>query len=294
MVSHTQRAIALLMDMAEQGEINPWDVQVVAVIDRFLAELDLETPSLNSPPDPNPGHSSALYESNLSASGQAFLYASMLVLLKADTLAQMDQETENLDEEDLPLEAWEDNDRLESGLPKNLERHLKRRAVAHPPLQRPVTLGDLVEQLELMATALETRAPHPKPRRPKRPSAKQASQAINQLSQQENPAAIVDQLGQFLEEHWSNLVTSDPWLDFETLVRAWQDHLALVQAIVPKPPPDRVGIFWALLLLAAQSRCELRQSDFYGTLHLRVLTPQPLTRPDHSSNLVPFPIAASS
>ncbi|MGL5033558.1 MAG: segregation/condensation protein A, partial [Microcystaceae cyanobacterium] len=29
-------AIATLIDLAEQGHINPWDVSVIEVIDRFL------------------------------------------------------------------------------------------------------------------------------------------------------------------------------------------------------------------------------------------------------------------
>ena len=36
-----QRAIANLIDSAEKGEIDPWDVPVIDVIDRFLDELGL-------------------------------------------------------------------------------------------------------------------------------------------------------------------------------------------------------------------------------------------------------------
>ena len=39
-VSLAQSAIAFLIDLAEQGEIDPWDVQVIDVIDRFLKTLD--------------------------------------------------------------------------------------------------------------------------------------------------------------------------------------------------------------------------------------------------------------
>ncbi len=38
-LSLAQNAIALLIDLAERGEINPWDVQVIEVIDRFLSKL---------------------------------------------------------------------------------------------------------------------------------------------------------------------------------------------------------------------------------------------------------------
>jgi segregation and condensation protein A len=34
---------------------------------------------------------------------------------------------------------------------------------------------------------------------------------------------------------------------------------------------DRVGIFWALLLLSAQSKVELLQEEFYQDLKIRAL-----------------------
>ena len=95
MVSPAQRAIAILIDLAEQGEIDPWDVQVVQVIDRFLAEIQFDPVSSAMEGD------SFGYEANLSESGQAFLYASMLVLLKADTLARVEFTPIEPEEEDL-------------------------------------------------------------------------------------------------------------------------------------------------------------------------------------------------
>ncbi|NEO02274.1 MAG: segregation/condensation protein A, partial [Moorea sp. SIO3I7] len=32
-------AIAILIDVAQRGEIDPWDVQVIDVIDRYLSTL---------------------------------------------------------------------------------------------------------------------------------------------------------------------------------------------------------------------------------------------------------------
>ena len=37
--SLAQNAIALLIDLAERGEIDPWDVKVIDVVDRFLSQL---------------------------------------------------------------------------------------------------------------------------------------------------------------------------------------------------------------------------------------------------------------
>lgn len=263
MVSPAQRAIAILIDLAEQGEIDPWDVQVVEVIDRFLAEIEFN-PVMSEAWDTSP------YEANLSESGQAFLYASMLVLLKAETLARIELPQGQLEEGlDSPEEFPENFPDNVIPLPRNLERRLRRRAVANPPLQRPVSLGELIEQLELMAEMLETPPSRPKARRPKPASEKQTTQAINQLSHHENPAELANPIGVFLESHWLRLAGGKDWLDFEDLVEAWGGE-ARGGEIWGHSRGDRVGVFWALLLLSAQSKVELEQEGLYQSLKIRL------------------------
>jgi segregation and condensation protein A len=46
---------------------------------------------------------------------------------------------------------------------------------------------------------------------------------------------------------------------------------AVLEAAEPKSS-DRVGVFWALLLLSAQSKVELYQEEFYQDLKIRALT----------------------
>lgn len=73
--------IETLMNLAQQGEIDPWDVQVIDVIDRFLNELGINEYGDN------------IYEqATLPRSGQAFLWASMLVRFKADSLEQLERD----------------------------------------------------------------------------------------------------------------------------------------------------------------------------------------------------------
>jgi segregation and condensation protein A len=86
-------------------------------------------------------------------------------------------------------------------------------------------------------------------------------------------------LAQFLTDQWSDLQPNQGWLDFELLLEFW------TQAIAYHPPgdahptthsdsttQDRVGIFWALLLLASQSKVELAQEVFYQDLKVRILS----------------------
>ncbi len=263
MVSPAQRAISLLIDMAEQGEIDPWNVNVIDVIDRFLEELQLKdlsgyfTRSQGS-------FGRNRYEADLSESGQAFLYASMLVLLKADTLVQ--QEEQQPEEELVEDLSLADADTNVIPLPNHLERQLRRRAVARPPQSRRVTLAELIEQLELMAAAMELpTVPRPKSRvRPQ--SKRQAIRAISQLAHQENLAEMAASLGEFIEEGWTELpVCANGWFDFDDLVAVWHKspHNTFSKTL------DRVGVFWALLFLSAQGKVELMQREFYQRLELR-------------------------
>ncbi|UZQ54743.1 segregation/condensation protein A [Trichothermofontia sichuanensis B231] len=254
--SLAQSAIAVLIDLAERGEIDPWDVQVIEVIDRVLAEL-----ASRITPDPSG------YEANLSQSGQVFLYASMLILLKAERLAALESQAD-VDEPEV-LECFDSNSF--SGVERltNLETYLRRRASAPPPARRRVTLQELIDQLNLMAAAMEARPAPVRSPRPKPQSRRQALRAISQLAHQENLAEVAIALEQFLDYCWSNLAASEEGLAFEQLVEHWTAFASALPAPTPAPPHnghDRVGAFWALLLLSAQSRVELSQEEFYGDL----------------------------
>lgn len=263
-VALAQDAIALLIDLAERGEIDPWDVKVIDVIDRFLTDLD-----------PFERAGQELYDANLSQSGQAFLYASMLLLLKADTLAQ----AEVIDTTDDTADAAEFLD-LEgmagaAPLPPFLERQLSRRAVAQPPRKRRVTLRELIAQLQTIAAALENQPARSRTRRPQSQSRKQAIRAIAQLAHQENLSEMAAALEQFFAEHWSNTEHAQSWLEFDLLLDLWTQIQAADQTIDPTSHPspnhERVGVFWALLLLSAQSKVELVQAEFYQDLKIRLL-----------------------
>ncbi len=232
-------AITLLINLAQQGEIDPWNVQVVEVLDRFLNELTFQD------------------SQELAPSGQAFLYASMLVLFKAETLVaneeEQDEGVEQLFLEDAPL--------MSDGLPSPLENCLQRRSAAVPPSQRRVTLPELIQQLELMAEMAERQSNRPRVRKVRRTPRSQAAKAIAQLAHQENLSEVAEEIEVILSG-----VGSDPgWLDIEYLLQ-FKD--------------DPVGVFWALLLLCSQSKVELEQSEFYRDLRLRPLCPDRFTVSD--------------
>jgi segregation and condensation protein A len=258
--SLADNAIDLLIELAESGEIDPWDVKVIEVIDRFLSKLQPERS-----PEQLSNVGRAPYEADLSESGQAFLYASMLLLLKADSLARLEaeQEIEVLEEAELDVDL--------NVLPRNLERRIRRRAVAPAAPNRRVTLQELIAQLNLISSAMTDQKPRRVPlRRPRPQSQRQAIRAIAQLAHQENLLEVAAALDQFLTQYWEDLNQSQDWLDFEVLLQLWTKAQPDSSSVTPTVH-DRVGAFWALLFLSAQSKVELAQEEFYQDLQVRSL-----------------------
>jgi len=260
-VTPAQEAIANLINLAEKGEIDPWDVPVISIIDRFLAELGLmgETETTQQ-------------EADLPRSGQAFLWASMLVLFKADSLNQIEEELVDLDADDFfEEEIFLDPERRR--LPANLEQHLRRRTSVQPIGKRRVTLQELIEQLEHIAAEIEAVATDGSPRRSKR-SRSAAIKAIAQLAHNENLTELAAQLENFLHHNLQHLAADKDYVDWEKLLQRWQVKETAKETAVEAEPhldTDRAGVFWALLLLSAQSKVELFQEEFYQDLSIRPL-----------------------
>ncbi|WP_295621374.1 ScpA family protein [Chamaesiphon sp. GL140_3_metabinner_50] len=248
-----QMGIAMLIDLAQRGEIDPWDVKVIDAIDLHLSKLPLQA-------DASLAHKQA----NLSQSGQAFLWAAMLVLLKAQSLEQSQTQGEDFDfiEEDLDFEPIST-----SGLPRNLERHIRRRLTSPPPRTRPVTLQDLIQQLSQIAEKIAKPTARHRPLRGKIMSVKQATQTIVGLAHDENLTEMAALVSEFLVNYTSE---TELWT-LEELVELWSNKFPPAPGQTFGENHDRVGVFWALLLLSAQSKVELHQTDFYQTLTIRRL-----------------------
>jgi segregation and condensation protein A len=262
-----KEAIAILIDMAQNGEVDPWDVDPIAAIDRFLNELGL----IDNP------ETSDRY-ADLPQSGQAFLWASMLVLLKADTLDLLQQE-EPLEEELelLDFDELPEGDRQLS-LPLHLERHIRRRAAAPPPKRRKVTLQELIDQLEQISAELETvSASVSKSTTTYHRSRRETVKAIAALAHDENLTEVASLLEKFLSSNFPVLTLERDGVDLDRLLELWVQKTVSDRSqtdsnhSAPTPKGERVGVFWALLLLSAQSKVELYQQEFYQDLKIKPL-----------------------
>ena len=231
--SLAEEAISLLLELAERGEIDPWDVQVIDVIDRFLLQL---APTANT--------------RDLSESAQAFLYASMLVYLKAIALAETEEEEEEADAFD---EAPWDGD-IDPLPPIPLEQTLKPRPVARISRTRPVTLKEIIAQLQVLEDAAKHQEGRPKRSRRTAIAKGERITSIAQLSHPENLAEIVAMLEPILAGNWQHSSS----IEIQVLLSRHQEKHPGKASIA--------SIFWALLMMASRSQVHLKQEEFYGDL----------------------------
>ena len=278
-------AIRLLQDAAQQGDLDPWDVDVIAVIDGFLDQLKqrIEVPRQVEEALKRRGGS---YERDLADSSEAFLAASVLVGLKAEVLEAStfppQPEVEEMFEAEFADQGWLDPS---FDIPRHPERHLQRRPVAPPPLRRPVTLGELIEQLESIAEQLESDELDMRRRqRQKRYSNKEAIAQVAALAHREKLPETTAAMGVFLNG-WEAALQ---WVNFEQLVVQWND---IADEDLDK---DRVGVFWALLFLSSQGQVELEQMDsLHGPIRLkRLLAPGTMAQMPLTSLDVPAVLPA--
>ena len=248
--SGARLAIRLLQDAAERGDIDPWDVDVIPVVDGFLDQLKqrIEIPKKIAQHFSKNGGS---YEIDLAQSSEAFLAASVLVGLKAEVLESemfpIDSELEDSGF-DFGEQGWLDES---FALPSRPEKHLLRRPVAPPPFRRPVTLGELINQLENIAESLKNDELRTRRRlRQKKLSDREVIAQVSSLAHREKLPETTAALAIFLND-WEQALH---WIDFELLVEKWGESSASKDL-----DTDRVGIFWALLFLCSQGKVEIDQ-----------------------------------
>ena len=131
-----EEPVAILVGMAERGEIDPWKIDIVEVTDRFLSELERQK---------------AL---DLRISGRTLFFASLLLRMKSEYL--LEPEVDEADEEAFDLdddeaEGWGANDEPFAGEPiARLEAEIHRRLERKRLRKRPETLFDLITVLRYM------------------------------------------------------------------------------------------------------------------------------------------------
>lgn len=117
--------VEVLVQLAEDGEIDPWDIDIVEVTDKFLERID---------------------NADLGSSGRALFYASVLLRMKGDAMLREDDD----EPEPEPWEAMLEGGEIEepmgdpfSALEQEMDRRLERKRARG----MPQTLDELVRDL---------------------------------------------------------------------------------------------------------------------------------------------------
>jgi len=118
--------VEVLVQLAEDGEIDPWDIDVVRVTDKFL---------------------DALEEADLRTSGRALFYASVLVRMKSDAMLEDDEPEDDAFEEADPWQEPLGDDELDVDPFDQLDAEMDRRLERKRARGMPQTLDELVHEL---------------------------------------------------------------------------------------------------------------------------------------------------
>ena len=232
--------IEILIKLAESGDIDPKNIDIIDVTDKFLKAI------------------AAAPKENLRQSGRILFHASVLLRMKAEALlaaasAELDVGGDDFIDFDEDLLAM-DTDQPRQITLKDLEKALVRRTNNKQNRQRKVTLQQLIDALK-DAEKLE------KERLEKRPRQRIQTDGyidvrdvddILELAHDEDIEVTIARVDQLLEE---SIKIGD------TL-----SLLKLIRMLGPKS--DWVDAFLAILFLSNAGKIVLEQEEFYGPVQI--------------------------
>jgi segregation and condensation protein A len=128
-----EEPVEILVQLAERGEIDPWNIDIVDVTDRFLDELERRK------------------EIDLRVSGRTLFYAATLLRMKSEYLDEVPDEDAEEDESSLFDEGFDFDGEFaegEAGPIERLEREIRRRLDRKRLRKSPVTLFELITELK--------------------------------------------------------------------------------------------------------------------------------------------------
>ena len=242
--------IELLVQLAEEGEIDPWNIDIVHVTDEFLDRLD---------------------RGDLRASARALFYASVLLRMKSDVLLAPPEPEEPEPE---PWEAgWEDDEPWDdpdapigdplAGLEHELDRRLDRKRARGSPQ----TLDELVRELrevERDSWWKESRTydTSESPRGFRRGTQTLDYRASDDLRMEDEPTEE-DVTGTAHAEHIEEVIDA-VWAALAPHYEAGREEVLFEE--VSTAGGSRAETFLGLLFLANRGRVRLDQDELFSDL----------------------------
>ena len=230
--------IEILVNMAKQGKIDPWNVNIVDVYDNYMMQIFKAKGQ------------------NLRLTGRTILFAAILLRLKSNILEGIDvldfEPPQEIDE----LEYSDDLDYSEEYIPTNnvisIDEVLQRRTSVRLNHNRVVTLRDLIRQLEfyeMLDKKASLKNAHERAKRRVQNYARLSPDDIINLAHDEYIENGVERLRANLDEILNR-----------------QDKIELNELTLLGM--DRVNAYISLLFLTVDSDYDLKQDEFYGDLYV--------------------------
>ena len=235
--------IGIIVQMAKNGKIDPWNIDIVDITDKYLASLfEMKT-------------------QNLRLTGRTLLFAAILLRLKSNVLEGIDvvqfegQEPEFVDDYD--DDTWDGPDYEGEQINRNnvisIDEVLQRRSSVRLNRKRVVTLEDLIKQLTFYEELEKKRSlknAHERAKRRVRSYAKLSADDIVNLAHDE----YIERGVATLHENLIKIFETEEKIELNTLTLLGM---------------NKVTTYLALLFLAARTDYELVQEEFYGELYVR-------------------------
>ena len=230
--------VEILVGLAERGEIDPWNINIIEVTDRFLSELE------------------RCRQLNLQVSGRTLFYAATLLRMKSEHLEllsgspgeDVEEDDESFGEDyDIPLDSEiEYQGRL--GPIERLEHEIQRRLDRKNMRKSPVTLFELIIELKNLEKEERRRR-------------RLTDSADDYLIYAEDVVGIAHDEG-YQESAMTVLEQCLDCIESEA-------ELTLAE-LCTKLGWGIPEVYIPLLFLALEGRCSLRQEEFFGDVFVQI------------------------
>ncbi len=230
--------VEILVGLAERGEIDPWNINIIEVTDRFLSELERRR------------------QLNLHLSGRTLFYASTLLRMKSEQLDVPGETSDDDGGEDLFEEYGTGTDEeidfgSRLGPIERLENEIQRRLDRKSMRKSPITLFELITELKNIE----------KEERRRRRMKEGHNDLVDSLIDADDVVSIAHEEG-FQESSMTRLAEYLEGLEID-------EEMTLAE-LCRRMEWGIPEVYIPLLFLALDGRCNLRQEEFFGDIFVQI------------------------
>lgn len=231
--------IEILVSMAKTGKINPWNIDIVDITDKYLSQMF------------------QMKSQNLRLTGRTLLFAAILLKLKSNILENIDinefEQTESFNELELDDDFQADYpEEYNTNNVISIDEVLQRRTSVRLNRNRVVTLKDLIRQLEfyeMIDKKQSLKNAHERAKRRVRSYANLSADDIINLAHDE----YIEDGVQRLKANLEHILQKEHRVELTELTLLGM---------------DKIAAYISLLFLSAESDYELVQDEFYAELYV--------------------------